>query len=205
MSKEVFGEEIWTQMEAIIKSKGINLIVDNKEKPEYIPKSRFDEVISQKNLIKSQADELTQQLGTLSAAAKGNDELTKQIEGLQKTNGDWESKYNTSLLDSAIKLKATVEKARDPSDLIKFLDTSKLEIKDGAISGLDEQLVTLKQSKAYLFDSVGGIPPNPPNNRSTALEELQLDYEKAIVSKNLPAQIALKNMIFKENTKKQGD
>ena len=47
--KEMFGDELGTQIEGIVAEKKINLIVDDKEKPSYIPKSRFDEVIGSKN------------------------------------------------------------------------------------------------------------------------------------------------------------
>ena len=63
--KEVFGEELGTQVESVVTEKKINLIVDNKENPGYIPKSRFDEVIGSKNELKTQVSELTNQLETL--------------------------------------------------------------------------------------------------------------------------------------------
>ena len=178
MSKEIFGE-IWDQVTSVAKEKGVNLIVDNKEKPEYIPKSRFDEIIGQKNLIKTQADELAQQLDTLKKSAKGNEELTKTIEELQKKNGDWEGKYKNTLLESSIKIKAVTEKAKDASDLIKFLDISKLEIDEtGNVKGLDDQLKVLKETKPYLFDlgNAGGTPPplagGPQDRRLSAAWQL---------------------------------
>lgn len=183
MSKEIFGEELWTKIEPLVKEKGLNLILDNKEKPEYIPKSRFDEVIGQKNLVKSQADELAQQLDSLKKSAKGNDELTKQIEELQKKNGEWEGKYKDTLLSGVIKVEAMRAKAKDPADVIAFLDKSKLEvIEDGSIKGLEEQLKRLQETKPYLFGEVTQAPTgggaNPPLPGSKDPDKMTMEEYK---------------------------
>jgi hypothetical protein len=207
MSKEIFGEEVWGKIEATVKEKGLNLILDNKEKPEYIPKNRFDELIGSKNELKAQVSELSAQLEGLKKSAKGNEELTKTIEELQKKNGDWEGKYKNTLLESAIKIKAMAEKAKDAGDLVKFLDTSKLEIQeDGNVKGLDDQIKILKESKGYLFD-VGAStpPPNPANGGgNTKTEEQQLieGHAEALKNGNMPLAIALKNKLISLQHKK---
>lgn len=203
--KELFGEELGTQIETTVKEKGLNLIIDNKEKPEYIPKSRFDEVIGSKNELKTQVSELSAQLEGLKKAATGNEELTKKIEELQKQNGEWEGKYKNTLLTSAIKIKAVSEKAKDPGDLIKFLDTSNLEIdEEGNVKGLDEQIKTLKESKSYLFETVGGgsgaNPASGSGNTKTELQQLEEEYEKTT---SMAAKVALKNKIWALKNKKE--
>lgn len=207
MSKEIFGD-VWEQVEAVAKEKGVNLIVDNKEKPSYIPKSRFDEIIGSKNELKAQVGELSGQLELLKKAAKGNEDLTKQIDELQKKNGDWESKYKNTILESAIKLKAVQDKAKDPGDLVKFLDLSKLEIDEqGAVKGLDEQLIVLKEQKSYLFDTGSNNPPpqQPPNpaggQQLSELQQLEEQYAKAQKQGNTAMQITLRNQIFALNKK----
>lgn len=202
--KEIFGEEIATKIDSIVKEKGFNLIVDNKEKPEYIPKSRFDEVIGSKNELKTQVSELSTQLETLKKAAKGNEELTKTIEDLQKKNGEWEGKYKNTLLESAIKIKATTEKAVDPNDLFKFLDISKLEMDEhGVIKGLDEQIKTLRETKPYLFGEAGSSGFNPPNgNNKTEIQKLEDEYQNAMKNGNMPLAISIKNKIVAMVNKK---
>lgn len=200
--KGIVGEELYTQIVSKLGDKKIDVISDN-----YIPKSRFDELVGQKNLVKTQADELGQQLETLKKASKGNEELTKTIEQLQKQNGDWEGKYKSTLLESAIKIKAMSEKAKDPSDLLKFLDASKLEITEtGEVKGLEEQLKTLKESKAYLFDVAGGTPPPNPagggGNTKTDEQTLKDGYTEAIKNGNNALAISLKNKLFDMQNKK---
>jgi hypothetical protein len=210
MAKEIFGDELWAQIEPIVKEKGLNLIVDNKEKPEYIPKSRFDEVIGQKNLVKTQADELNQQLDSLKKQVRGNEELTKTIDDLQKKNSDWEAKYRNTLLQSAIKIRAVTDKAKDPEDLMKFLDMTKLEIDEqGTVKGLEEQLIILREQKPYLFDINNKTntlapqqPPNPIGGIKTEIEQLEEQYAQAQKSGNSALKIVLRNKIF-ELSKKQ--
>lgn len=207
MSKEIFGE-LWEQVQGIVKERGLNLILDNKEKPEYIPKSRFDEVIGSKNELKSQVTELSSQFEALKKSAVGNETLTKQIEDLQKQNGDWEGKYKQTLLESSVKLKAVTEKAKDANDLVKFLDLSKLEVaEDGTVKGLDEQIAKLKETKAYLFDlgtTPSGSGANPAGAGAHKTEEQQLSdaYTEAIKAGNMPLAIALKNKLVALSNKK---
>ena len=209
MSKEIFGEELWPKVEEIVKTKGLNLILDNKEKPEYIPKSRFDEVIGSKNELKTQVSEVSAQLEALKKSAKGNEELTKTIEDLQKKNGDWEGKYKDSLLTSTIKLEATKIKAKDPGDVIAFLDKTKLEIADdGTIKGLDEQLKKLQESKPYLFGESTSNPPagsggaNPAGGGSkTEIQQVEEQIAEAQKKDNFAMVIALKDKLFALNKK----
>ena len=208
MSKEIFGEELWVQIEKTVSEKGLNLILDTKEKPNYIPKSRFDEVIGSKNELKTQVGELSNQLNTLKESVKGNEVFTKQIEELQKKNGDWESKYKNTLLESAVKITAVREEAKDSNDFVKFLDMSKLEITDdGTVKGLAEQIAKLKETKSYLFDlgnPTGSSGANPPGagNQKTEMQQLEDSYNEAMSKGNTPLAIAIKNKIVNIINKK---
>ena len=159
---EVFGE-IADQVKNAVEEKGLNLLLDDPKKSSYIPKTRFNEVIDQKNQLKTQVGELAGQLDELKKAASGNEDLTKQIESLQAQNSDWETKYNTALLNSAVKLTAITEQAQDPEDLLKFIDleTCKLD-PSGKVKGLDLQIEKLKETKPYLFKQEA--PPAPPKS-----------------------------------------
>lgn len=207
--KEIFGEELGTQIETVVTEKGVNLIVDNKDKPNYIPKARFDEVIGSKNELKSQVSELTSQLEGLKKSAKGNDELTKQIEELQGKNSEWEKKYQSEILENAVKFKALQEKARDISDLTKFIDMSKLEFgEDGAVKGLDEQINYLKENKSYLFESSqpqNNTPANPPSGgASNVLSEKEKYFELQKQAINNPNNKNLLLEVFKQKRKLKG-
>ena len=198
--KEIFGEELATQIETVIAEKKLNLIVDNKEAPNYIPKDRFNEVIGSKNELKTQVSELTSQLETLKKSAKGNDELTQAIEDLQNKNLEWEGKHKKTIIDNAVKMSALHNKALDPNDLSKFLNFDSLEIDEaGNVKGLDEQITSLKEAKAYLFEAEKQANNNNAANPTNVIikKDLEEQYQDAIKSGNQTLAIALKNRMFK--------
>ena len=95
--------------------------------------------------------------------------LKKQIADLQATNQITEQKYQEQLKDlritSAIKL-ALNGKVVDEEVAASLFDKSKLIVnEDNSIVGLDDQLKTLQEKKAYLFnqqdENKGGEAPTP--------------------------------------------
>ena len=206
MYKELLGEELNEKVKAALKEKGKVLLIDDPKEPAYIPKSRFDEVIQKKNELKTQTGELSGQLEDLKKAAKGNEKLLEKIEELQGKNSEWEQKHNNSILESAIKYVALQEKAKDPTDLLHYLDKSKLQIDEqGNVKGLDEQLKSIKEKKSYLFDS--GEPQKPPIPASSGnnpqlpkfkgeLGHLQDALRLAMEKRDTVSQIQIQNQIF---------
>jgi hypothetical protein len=198
--KEVLGEELFCQVSGRLGDR--KLIVNDGS---YIPKTKFDEVIGSKNDLKTQVSELTGQIETLKKSAKGNDEFTKIIEELQEKNNGWEIKYKNSLIENAVKLKATGEQAKDPNDLIKFIDMSKIELDDeGTITGLDDVFKALKGSKPYLFGEniPAGSGANPSGGgRKTELQQTEEELQEALKQGNTALVVSLRNKIF--NLKKE--
>ena len=178
--KEQFEDvEVSTLDAAIMKFKdaGYNVIFDTAEKPNYIPKTRFDEVIAQKNEFKTQAGELTSKLEELGKSAQGNDELTKKIEELQNDNAkhisDWETKYKASQIENAINMAATKANANDASDIQHMININAVEFsEDGNIKGLDDQIALLVENKPYLFankqQTQKGLNPGKGNTNQSA-------------------------------------
>lgn len=197
--KEMFGEELAVQIEAVLAEKKINLIVDDKEKPNYIPKSRFDEVIISKNELKSQVGALSNELESLKKTAKGNEELTNAITELQNKNQEWEQKYNKNLIENSVKMLALQHKAVDPNDLAKFLDYESLSLEEnGNVKGLVEQIAQLKENKAYLFEQDKAGKNNNASNPTNVVVQKTIDeqYQDAIKAGNQTLAIALKNKMF---------
>lgn len=124
-----------------------------KELETYIPKTRFDEVNNQKKEAEKQVKERDTQIeGLKKVDAEG---LQAEITKLQTENKTATEKYQADLKDmqlsNAIKLSLT-GKVHDEALVTGLFDKSKLILgDDGKVTGLDEQLKTLQDSKAFLF------------------------------------------------------
>lgn len=140
----------------------------------YIPKSRFDEVNEAKKKAEEAANERDAQIEKLSKDAGLTEELKTQIETLQAENKKKAEEYKAELskvqMQNAIKL-AINGQVHDEDMVASLLDTSKMILQeDGKLTGLKEQIETLKESKGFLFKAddnsdqeqgfrVGGTPP----------------------------------------------
>ncbi|WP_336822949.1 phage scaffolding protein [Sporosarcina sp. USHLN248] len=122
-----------------------------------IPKSRFDEVNDAKKQLESDLAARDTQLEDLKKAAGASEELKAQIQTLQDENKTAKEQYEAELKDltmtNAIKL-ALNGKVHDEDLASGLIDKTKLVLgEDGKVVGLDEQLNSLKESKAFLFKS----------------------------------------------------
>lgn len=126
----------------------------NKEFPKNaVPKETYNALSETKKKLERDLEDRDKQLEDL----KGVDaeDLQKQIETLQTENKNAKKTYEKELKDlqltNAIKL-AVAGKVHDEELAAGLLDKSKLILSDdGSITGLDEQLKALKESKAFLF------------------------------------------------------
>ena len=153
----------------------------NKEFPKYaVPKEQYNTLAETKKKLDEGIAERDKQLEELKKIdAEG---LKAEIERLQEENKAATEKYEAELKDiqlaNAIKL-AVAGKVHDEDLVSGLVDKTKLIIgDDGKIVGLDEQIVSLKENKAFLFKSedetnqqqqqAGFKVGNPhPNNHQT--------------------------------------
>lgn len=124
-------------------------------KKDMIPRARLNEKNEEIKQLKEEIDNRDKQIGVLEKSVKGNEDLEKQIQELKSENEGWSKKYKETQINTAIKLAA--KDAKDPGDVLVFLDKSKLELneEDGTVKGLDEALEGLRESKPYLFGNEG--------------------------------------------------
>ncbi|MDF2902374.1 MAG: hypothetical protein K0S25_12 [Bacillus sp. (in: firmicutes)] len=152
--------------------------IDN-DKKDYVPRARLNdknvEIKDLKDEIKNRDDQITE----LQKATKGNEELEKKLKTLEKANGDWETKFKQTQIDTAIKLAA--KDAKDPADVLAFIKKEGLELnEDGTIKGLDDALKGLRESKPYLFGEKPGLngrqPNNPPGTHQTVKNPFSTEH-----------------------------
>ena len=134
-----------------------NVVAAAEEKlKDFVPKHRFDEVNEAKKQLAEQLQERDNQLSQLKKAAGDNEELRKQIEALQHENKEREQEYQGRLRDmaitTAIKL-AVAGEAHDPDLVANLIDKGKIEVDEqgNVKAGLDDQIKSLRESKAFLF------------------------------------------------------
>lgn len=131
-------------------------------------KGDLDNVKSELETANNAIKERDTQLEQLKSQTGNAEELKAKIEALQEENKTAKETYEQTLkdtkLNAAIKL-AISGKAQDEDLVTGLLDKSKLILgEDGKITGLDEQLKTLQESKSFLFkqeqqSTVGGFKP----------------------------------------------
>lgn len=157
-----------------VKALGINLSDEDAKKiadasgeelKTYIPKTRFDEINEAKKTAEGQVKTLTKDLETAKASAGDNEELKTQLEtAIQKQKDDakaFDEQLKEMQISNAIKL-AIADKAQDADLVSTLFDKSKLILgDDGKVTGLDEQLKTLQENKAFLFKPVENTDPKP--------------------------------------------
>jgi hypothetical protein len=121
----------------------------------YIPKHRFDEVSEEVKTLKGTVKDNEAALETLKKSTGDSEALKKQIDDLQKDNKSKDDKYQLDLkelkLTNAIKL-AITGKVHDEDMAAGLFDKTKLILgDDGKVTGLDDQLKNLQESKKFLF------------------------------------------------------
>lgn len=140
----------------------------------YVPKSRFNEVNEEKNSLKASFADRDKQLDGLKKSAGDNDALKQQIKELQEKNkaaaAEYDAKMKELRMNTAIQI-AVSKDAQDADIVAGLIDKSKIILgEDGKITGLEEQVKALKESKGFLFkqDQPGGYAPkgggNPQRN-----------------------------------------
>lgn len=128
-----------------------------------VPKEQYNTLAETKTKIEKDIADRDKQLEDLKKVDAAG--LQAEIERLQGENKAAKEKYETELKDltltNAIKL-AIAGKVHDESIVSGLVDKSKLIIgDDGKIVGLDEQINSLKEGKAFLFKEETADPNNP--------------------------------------------
>ena len=143
----------------------INAIIEDYGK-NYVSKTQFNEKNDAYKQAKLEIENLTNDISTLSEANKANEALQSQIKELQDAATQREADYNENIknmkIDTAITKALSKSGAMNETILTGLLDRSKIAIgEDNTITGIQEQIVALKESDPYLFkqDSIKGVVP----------------------------------------------
>ena len=130
----------------------------NEELSGFVPKSRLDKVIEQRDKYKADYETSVDELDKLANSAKDIDSLKGELAKLQETNkqliSDHEAKISKLALDNAAEMafvKAGAKNTKAVKALMSdFLAEATLE--GDTVKGIDEAITKLKESDGYLFN-----------------------------------------------------
>lgn len=142
------------QIDSIMKING-----DDIENAKTSSASEITTLKTENASLTAQVKERDTQIDGLKQAAGDNEALQKQIEDLQESNKAEAKKHAEELKDlqltNAIKL-AVAGKVHDEDMAAALFDRTKLVLtEDGKVSGLEEQLKAIRESKGFLFKNAG--------------------------------------------------
>lgn len=120
----------------------------------YVPKTRFDEVNEERKNLQTAKKKAEDDLEDLKKTAGDNEALTKQISDLQESQKQRAAEYDAQI--KALKLtnaiRSGITDAQDADLVAGLVDQNKLILgEDGKVTGLEEQLKTLRENKPFLF------------------------------------------------------
>ncbi|WP_142423310.1 MULTISPECIES: phage scaffolding protein [Bacteria] len=133
--------------------------------------SKVSTAEQQATQYQEQLEKNQNELNDFKANAKGNEDLTKQLEDLQSRFDEIKTSSEQQIADlkksSAIDLALTQAGAKNIKAAKALLDGESLELTDEGLKGLDDQLAALKESDGYLFGQSEQVPPNPAGKKAT--------------------------------------
>lgn len=133
----------------IDKQKVIDAIDESKSG--MVPRSRLNDKNAEIDELKAEITNRDEQIAKLQDSVKDDSELQKELDELKDKNAEWQTKYQESQLNNAVKL-AVAKDANDADDILAFINKDELELQDdGNVKGLDKAIESLKESKPYLF------------------------------------------------------
>ncbi len=145
----------------------------SEELKETVPKTEYEELITENKRLEGEVKEHNKQLEKLKTTAKDSDSLKEQINALQEENKLKDEKHKAEVskmkIETAIDFAITQSKGKNATAIKSLLDFEKIKVgEDGKVTGIDEQFKTLIKSNdtSFLFgmDMKGSGPSNSNNN-----------------------------------------
>lgn len=159
-NKEQLGELVdnkdkFTQLKTKLGELGFDVLLNQKEKAEFVPSSRLNDVIGQRDNFKTKVEELNGQLESLKNASKGNEELQGKLQEMMDKNNTLLSDLEQTRINAEIMVNA--KDAINAKDVLAFIDFSNIKTNaKGEVLGVESEINRLKTEKPYLFQGENG-------------------------------------------------
>lgn len=131
----------------------------NEEFSGFVPKSRLDKVIEQRDQYKTDYENSVTEMKKLADSTKDVDSLKGELAKLQETNKqlilDHEAKISKLALDNAVEMALVKAEAKNTKAVKALMSDFLTEATlDGdTVKGIDEVITKLKESDGYLFNT----------------------------------------------------
>ena len=177
----MLGEDLYSQVQEKIGDDDKVFLASENDNGQYVPKDKFDAKLDEIKTMEKEKEQLLEQIDTMKSQLEQLKNDTAASEELKKKIKDYESKneqleqekeeirenmqqeLKQQKLQDEIEKTLIKENARNPKAVKALLNTDEIELEDGEIKGLNEQLETLKKEEDYLFGERGlkGKDPEP--------------------------------------------
>jgi len=145
--------EHFTKLSTKLSELGYDVLLNHKEKAEFVPAGRLNDVVGQRDTFKTQVQELNKQMQAMKDAAKGNDELQGNLQKLMDQNQGLLTELENTKVNTELMLAAS--DAVNPKDVLVFINMENLKVNSkGEVMGIDAEITRIKTEKPYLFKSV---------------------------------------------------
>jgi hypothetical protein len=157
-NKEKLGDlagstEGFTKLSAKLNELGYEVLLNHKEKAEFVPTGRLNDVVGQRDTFKTQVQDLNKQMQTMKDAAKGNEELQGNLQKLMDQNQGLLTELENTKVNTELMLAAS--DAVNPKDVLVFINRENLKVNSkGEVMGIEAEITRIKTEKPYLFKSV---------------------------------------------------
>lgn len=149
---------IQAHIEAQMKSQNVKMFLDDGDKNIYVPKSRLDTALSQLRTANETIAQQSEEIGKVGELTKDNAAAQATIQKLQNQLNESNQAMQKMTITTAVS--SVAEKLGfilPAEDLVGFIDTQKLKVNtDGTVTGVEEALGNLKQTKPYLVRATEG-------------------------------------------------
>lgn len=138
------------QVDSVMKLHGTDVQAGQKAQQE------LESVIAERDGLKEQITQRDKDIKSLKKNAGDSETLTTKLDELQKQYDTDTQNLNNQLAstkkNAALVTGLSGTGARDVQDLLKFIDQERVQLDDdGVVTGLEEQVKSLRESKPYLF------------------------------------------------------
>jgi hypothetical protein len=171
--KEV-DKDGFTKLTSKLGELGYDILVNERKSAEFIPSSRLNEVVSQREQFKAQVTTLSEQLEALKANAKGSPELQAEYDKMLQANGKLMADLEAATVNSSVIVAA--REAHNPQDILQFVDKTKIKKKaDGSFAGIEEEVARIKAEKPYLFSATQRKGGHDTSGGGTGNEQMSMN------------------------------